>query len=169
MSLHIFAAIMTIEEAIQQKSFSDEVEKTVVNLLYTGNWVHAVNSAVLKKHNLTTQQYNVMRILKGHYPNPSQVSSISERMLDKMSNASRLVEKLRQKGLVVRTNCEVDRRQVDVSLTPKGLELLELANHSVKEAFEAFRILSPQESETLNQLLDKLRSCGSNFEKSNHQ
>lgn len=157
---------MKIEEAIQQKSFADDVEKTVVNLLYTGNWVHAVNASVLKEHGLTTQQYNVLRILKGRHPEPSPVSSISERMLDKMSNASRLVEKLRQKGLVNRTISREDRRQVDIQLTSDGIELLNRANQSMQIALEVFRNLTPQESKTLNQLLDKLRSSGAKIEKS---
>lgn len=154
---------MRIEEAIKQKKFNSEVEKLVVNLIYTGNWVIGINAKALKQLGLTTQQYNVMRILKGQHPNPSPVSLVNERMLDKMSNASRLIEKLRQKGLVDRTTCPNDRRQVDVKLTKNGLALLDEANSEIKEAHSTLQSLSNDEAKTLNGLLDKLRTNGANF------
>lgn len=149
---------MNIEQAIHQTSFRSETEKMVVNLIYTGNWILGINAKALKPLGLTTQQYNVLRILKGQYPEPAPVSLVSERMLDKMSNASRLIEKLRQKNLVERTVCKHDRRQVDVKLTEQGISVLEEANKNVGKAAEAFQQLSQQEAATLNTLLDKLRS-----------
>lgn len=154
---------MKIEEAIKQKKFNSEIEKLVVNLIYTGNWVIGVNAGALKPLGLTTQQYNVMRILKGQHPNPSPVSLVNERMLDKMSNASRLIEKLRQKGLVDRTTCPNDRRQVDVILTEKGLNLLNEADAEMKNAHSSIQSLSNAEAAALNDLLDKLRTNGSDF------
>lgn len=154
---------MKIEEAIKQKKFNSEIEKLVVNLIYTGNWVIGINAKALKSLGLTTQQYNVMRILKGQHPKPAPVSLVNERMLDKMSNASRLIEKLRQKGLVDRTTCANDRRQVDVNLTEKGLALLKVANAAMKDAHSTIESLSNAEAKTLNDLLDKLRTTGSKF------
>ncbi len=155
---------MKIEEAIKQKSFGSEIEKMVINLIYTGNWILANNAQALKPFGLTTQQYNVLRILKGQHPKPAAVSLVNERMLDKMSNASRLVEKLRQKGLVDRSTCPKDRRQVDVQLTDKGLKLLEEATETLKSASENYHSLSEDEANTLNRLLDKLRNTGTKIE-----
>lgn len=155
---------MKIEEAIKQKNFGSEVEKMVVNLIYTGNWILNINAQALKPTSLTTQQFNVLRILKGQHPKPAAISLVNERMLDKMSNASRLVEKLRQKGLVERTPCSDDRRQVDVRLTDQGLAALTEANAAIHNASKKFNGLSEKEVATLNNLLDKLRTNGANID-----
>lgn len=155
---------MKIEDAIKQKNFGSEVEKMVVNLIYTGNWILNTNAQALKPMGLTTHQFNVLRILKGQHPNPAAISLVNERMLDKMSNASRLVEKLRQKGLVERTPCPEDRRQVDVKLTKKGLDVLKEANTCIQKASAKFDGLSKKEVTSLNNLLDKLRTNGSNID-----
>lgn len=149
---------MKIEEAIKQKHFGSEVQKMIVNLIYTGNWIISTNARALKPLGLTTQQYNVLRILKGQHPNPAPVSLLNERMLDKMSNASRLVEKLRQKELVDRTTCPNDRRQVDIKLTAKGLLILDKANEAVQSSSEIFKNLNEDEARLMNELLDKLRT-----------
>ena len=91
---------MELEKAIKQKHFKSEYEKAIVNVLYTGNWAYALNKKALKIYDLSPEQYNVLRILRGQYPKPASVMLINERMLDKMSNVSRLVEKLRKKELV---------------------------------------------------------------------
>lgn len=148
---------MKLEEEISQKKFRNEYHKAAVNIIYTFNWLTAFHQDSLKKHGITMQQYNILRILRGQHPRPATVKLIRERMLDKMSDASRLVEKLRVKGLVERTLCPTDRRQVDVSITQKGLDLLE---HTDKEndKFDQFMSnLSESETKTLNELLDKLR------------
>lgn len=155
---------MKIEDAIKQKNFGSEVEKMVVNLIYTGNWILNTNAQALKPLGLTTQQFNVLRILKGQHPKPAAIGLVNERMLDKMSNASRLVEKLRKKGLVERTPCPEDRRQVDVKLTAEGLAVLNEANAQILNASKKFNALSPKEITTLNELLDKLRTNGANID-----
>jgi DNA-binding MarR family transcriptional regulator len=152
---------MKIEEAIKQTDFGSEEQKMVVNLIYTGNWILGINAKALKPLGLTTQQFNVLRILKGQHPKPAPVSLVNERMLDKMSNASRLVEKLRQKGLVERSICPEDRRQVDVLLTKAGIDLLQKANAAIKTASKKFDGLSEKEVQQVNYLLDKLRTNGS--------
>jgi DNA-binding MarR family transcriptional regulator len=148
---------MELEKEIQQSKFHSDVQKMIVNLLYTASWVSHQHSELLKPYGLTIQQYNVLRILRGQHPNPATVHLIQERMLDKMSNASRLVEKLRQKGYVERRQCPNDRRAVDILITPQGLALLEKLDVAMKTWEANFTTLDTSEIKTLNQLLDKLR------------
>ncbi|WKN29824.1 MarR family transcriptional regulator [Porifericola rhodea] len=147
---------MKLEEEIKQKKFASEHHKVIVNLMYTGNWVYSINKSFLKQYNLSPEQYNVLRILRGQYPNPSSVMLLNERMLDKMSNVSRIVEKLRLKHLLTRKECPADRRQVDITITEEGLKLLEKID--VSEFNEhAAKNLSEEEAAQLNHLLDKAR------------
>ena len=135
---------MRLEDEIKQKKFKDEYHKLVVNLIYTGNWAKQVNVVLLKKHNLTSQQFNILRILRGQYPGPASVNLLIDRMLDKMSNASRLVEKLRQKKLVERRENDADR-QADVLITKKGLELLEEIDKELEVIDNTFRTITEEE------------------------
>ena len=112
---------------------------------------------MLKPHDLSPEQYNVLRILRGQNGVPTTVSSIQDRMLNKMSNASRLVEKLKTKDLVRRDECPTDRRQVDILITEKGLQLLAVLEKQVDESHKSFLHLSEEEVIQLNDLLDKLR------------
>ena len=113
---------------------------------------------ILKPFDLTAQQYNVLRILRGQYPNPITVNGIIDRMLDKMSNASRLVDKLLAKELATRCDNKEDRRACDVRITEKGLEVLKEID-VLQESWEtSFSNLTPEEAETLSGLLDKLRN-----------
>ena len=148
---------MKIEEEIKQNPFKDRYTKAVVNLLFTQSYLVSRQSKIFKPHDLSPEQYNVLRILRGQFPNPTTVSSIQERMLNKMSNASRLVEKLKQKGMVERTECPNDRRQVDILITKRGLELLKLLDDEVKKFNAEIIHLNDEEVEQLNVLLDKLR------------
>ncbi len=112
----------------------------------------------LKPHGVTLQQYNVLRILRGQYPNPVKVSDITERMLDKMSNASRLVDKLLLKQLAERTECPSDRRAVDVVITQKGLDLLKMLDECQAGWEDGLKErLSEEEAVVISELLDKLR------------
>ncbi|MEX2592060.1 MAG: MarR family transcriptional regulator [Anditalea sp.] len=149
---------MTVEEAIKLKIWSDPYSKAVVNLLYTHSYIVSEQNKLFKPHGISPEQYNVLRILRGQHTNPISVSSIQEGMLNKMSNASRLVEKLKQKGLVVRKECPSDRRQVDVSITPMGLKLLASLENEVKQFNRQTIHLKLGEVKTLNDLLDGLRS-----------
>lgn len=128
-----------------------------INLTYTHNWLNAHYSAMFRTSDITMQQFNVLRILRGQYPNPCSVKLIKERMLDRMSDASRIVDKLKAKELVDRRECPVDRRSVDILITDKGLELLKSMD-SIDENFKGvFKTLTDEEMKTLNHLLDKLR------------
>jgi DNA-binding MarR family transcriptional regulator len=129
----------------------------VVNLLYTQSYLVTAQQSLFKPHDLSPEQYNVLRILRGQNGVPTTVSSIQDRMLNKMSNASRLVEKLKLKDLVKREECPSDRRQVDVLITEKGLELLKQLEIQVEEGNRQFVNLTELEANQLNDLLDKLR------------
>ncbi len=148
---------MQIEKEIKQKSFKNEYHKLTVNLMFTGSWLNVKNHDYLKPYGITIQQYNILRILRGQHPKPTTVSLLIDRMLDKMSNVSRLVEKLRIKGLVNRRECEKDRRAVDVLITDNGLALLKEIEKHEQDWEESFHTLTPQEAHQLNKLLDKLR------------
>ncbi|TDQ14780.1 DNA-binding MarR family transcriptional regulator [Algoriphagus boseongensis] len=146
-----------IEEAIQQKEFKDPFNKAVVNLMFTHSYLVTAQNSLFKPHDLSPEQYNVLRILRGQNGEPTTVSSIQDRMLNKMSNASRLVEKLKQKGLVKREECPSDRRQVDIVITEKGMDLLKTLEKQVENSNSHIIQLSPEEAVQLNDLLDKLR------------
>lgn len=148
---------MKIEDAIQQKEFKDPYNKLVVNLLYTHSYLVTAQNSLFKPHEISPEQYNVLRILRGQNGVPTTVSSIQDRMLNKMSNASRLVEKLKTKGLVKREECPNDRRQVDVMITERGLELLSVLQALVENGNKSFVHLNLEEVNQLNDLLDKMR------------
>tara|TARA_B100001109_G_C18864333_1_gene476046 strand:- start:3590 stop:4039 length:450 start_codon:yes stop_codon:yes gene_type:complete len=148
---------MKIEEEIKQNQFKSEYQKLVINQLFTGKWVADIISSHLKPFGVTSQQYNVLRILRGQHPNAVAVNMITVRMIDKMSNVSRLVDKLNQKGLVIRKVNYSDRRQMDISITDKGLKLLEELEPIQIKIQSAFMNLTEKEAQQLNNLLDKLR------------
>jgi len=148
---------MKLEDEIAQRKFRNERHKVAVNILYTYGWLSALHTKIFKEHGITTQQFNVLRILRGQHPEPTTIKHIKNRMLDKMSDASRIVEKLRQKGLVVRHISDHDRRHVDVFITKKGLRVLANLDKRDKEFENHSSRLSDKETTQLNMLLDKLR------------
>jgi DNA-binding MarR family transcriptional regulator len=147
----------TIEEAIKQKKFKSARQKAHVNVLYTGSYINSVNNSLLKPFGISPQQFNILRILKGQHPNAASVKTLTERMLDKTSNASRLVDKLLEKALVIRTTCPNDRRQVDVMITESGIQLLDKANKVIAGQYIS-EDFSEEDAEQLSYLLDKLRA-----------
>ena len=148
---------MKLEEEISQKSFKSDYHKATINLIYTYNWLVNYQIDLLKPYGITLQQFNILRILRGQYPNPTSIKIIKDRMLDKMSDASRIVEKLRLKNLVDRKVCPHERRKVDVLITQSGLDLLkEIDNHD-DEVIAKISSLSETEVMQLNELLDKMR------------
>jgi DNA-binding MarR family transcriptional regulator len=148
---------MSLEQDIQQEKFNNDFEKAAVNILFTGSWLHNINSARLKIHDITPEQFNVLRILRGSHPKALRLADITCRMLDKNSNATRLVEKLRQKGLVNREICENNRRQVDISITDKGLKTLKQIDDDQSDWIATLKNISKTEAQELNRILDKLR------------
>lgn len=149
---------MSLEDDIQQEKFLNEHEKAAVNILFTGSWLHNINSSRLRQHDITPEQFNVLRILRGSHPKPMMLADITCRMIDKNSNATRLVEKLRQKDLVKREICESNRRQVDISITEKGLAVLKNIDTEESLWLATFKNISKTEASELNRILDKLRA-----------
>jgi len=148
---------MKLEDEIFQKKFKNEYHKAVVNLIFTYNWMRDFQVNTLKPFDITMQQFNILRILRGQHPNPANIKLIRERMLDKMSDCSRIVEKLRIKGLIERTTCETDRRHVDVVITDKGLKVLSKLDKYNDQVESHLSSLTNKEVTELNRLLDKLR------------
>lgn len=148
---------MKLEDEIQQKKFKNDTQKLAINLIYTTNWLNTFYLANFKNSDITLQQYNVLRILRGQHPNPCSIKLIKERMLDRMSDASRIVDKLMAKALLVRNECPVDRRSVDIIITDKGLDLLKEMDVIDEESKKIFKSLTKEDILQLNNLLDKLR------------
>jgi DNA-binding MarR family transcriptional regulator len=148
----------SIEQEIQQTVFKSINQKVLLNLVYTANWIKASQVRIFKQFGISAEQFNVLRILRGQKGNAIGVNKIQERMLDKNSNASRLIDKLNEKELVDRVGCKNDRRQVEVFITEKGLDLLASLDELVALQEENAINLSHKESEILNELLNKLRT-----------
>lgn len=149
---------MGLEEDVKQAKFTNEHQKVMVNILYTSSWLNNRNTAYFKKFNISPEQFNVLRILRGSHPNPMRLADIAERMIEKSSNCTRLVEKLRLKELVDRQLCESNRRQVDISITTKGLKTLSDIDEEYDQWLSIQNSISKAEAIELNRLLDKLRS-----------
>jgi DNA-binding MarR family transcriptional regulator len=148
---------MLLEEEIQQKSFKSPEQKLAVNLLFTNNWLNNHYATFFKGLDLTVQQYNVLRILRGQYPNYCNLKLIKERMLDKMSDCSRIVDKLVSKKYVVRKECPNDRRSVNLIISDTGLAILKELDFIDEASKEIFKNLSGKQVDQLNSLLDTLR------------
>lgn len=148
---------MGIEEDIFQSKFRNEYQKGVVNLIFTYNWMNERMKAIFDREDITGQQFNILRILRGA-GKPISTLQIRQRMLDKMSDTSRIVDRLVLKGLVKKNVCPTDKRLVDVVITDKGRKLLEKFDEYQHELDAVFGSLSATEVKTLNSLLDKIRS-----------
>ena len=149
---------MSIETDIKQKKFRSPYQRLGLNLVYTSNWIQYQQMEIFREHDITSQQFNVLRILRGQHPNPIKVSDIAERMLDKNSNTSRLIDKLLVKKLVDRKSCPNDRRAVDVIITETGLELLKSLDPEIEEWENTLARITPEEADMISSLLDKLRN-----------
>lgn len=148
---------MRLEDEIKQKSFKSEYLKLAVNILFTHGWLVSHQKKIFEVHDITTTQYNILRILRGQYPNPMSINLLKDRMLDKMSDTSRLVERLRVKGYLDRKVCPNDRRKSDVKITSEGLKALDELDYLDEEIKKSISTISEKEAKTLNDLLDKMR------------
>ncbi len=151
---------MRLEDEIKQPTFKNEGQKAHINLVFTAGWLSGRQAAAFRPYGLTLPQFNVLRILRGQHPKPATVALLIERMLDKTSNASRIVDKLEEKKLVTRTVCLANRRAVDICITESGLRLLRQIDDdgSADPSRNGFSQLSEEELHLLNQLLDKIRA-----------
>ncbi|MFN4892678.1 MAG: MarR family winged helix-turn-helix transcriptional regulator [Bacteroidota bacterium] len=148
---------MSLEQDIQQSKFRNEHQKAVVNLLFTVSWLKEQTKAIFDPEDITPQQFNILRILRGSHPKPLSTQAIRDRMVEKMSDTSRIVDRLIVKGLVKKVTCESDRRLVDVQITDKGRKLLERFDLKENEMDEIVKGLNEAEAKELNHLLDKIR------------
>ena len=148
---------MGIEQDIQQTSFRNEFQKMGINLLFTANWLNEQIGKILSEEGVTQQQYNILRILRGS-ATPLSTLKIRERMLDKMSDTSRIVDRLIAKELVVKNTCEKDKRLVDITLCPKGLDLVDQLDQFNDRIDALLKGINATEAATLNQILDKIRT-----------
>ncbi len=149
---------MGIDQDIQQTKFKSEHQKAGVNLIYTFNWMTEKSKEIFAPEDITPQQFNILRILRGSLPKPLSTLQIRERMLDKMSDTSRIVDRLIAKGLVKKATCKLDRRLVDVMITDKGKKTLERLDERQDELDNILNRLSKKEAVILSDLLDKIRS-----------
>ncbi|WP_187262150.1 MarR family winged helix-turn-helix transcriptional regulator [Pontibacter beigongshangensis] len=148
---------MRIEDELHQNDFQDDYRRLLANLLFTNNWVNQQVMPFFKELDLTLQQHNVLTILRGRHPEPVCFGEIQERMADRNSNVTRLVDKLIEKGHVTRIICPDNRRMIEVRITGTGLEKLRQVDESFPLLLERFHTLSQQEAVQASQLLDKLR------------
>lgn len=148
---------MSLEQDIRQKTFRSEFHKALLNLIYTHNVLINSSAGFFKSYGITRQQYNVLRILRGQQPAGATIQMIRERMLDKMSDASRIVERLRAKRLAARQPNAEDRRTVKITITEEGTSLLDAMEASIENLEKGVRNLTEEEARQLNGLLDRIR------------
>lgn len=148
---------MGIETDIQQQNFKNEYQKAMVNLIYTSNWVNDRTKVFFDRQDITPQQFNILRILRGA-SKPLSTIQIRTRMLDKMSDTSRMVDRLLKKGLILKTVSLIDKRLVDVTITETGKQVLQKLDSREDEMLNIMKGISEDEAVLLNKLLDKLRS-----------
>lgn len=148
---------MQLQKETKTSKFENIHQQAIVNVLYTFSWCNDKMKQVVMPYDITTQQFNILRILRGQYPRPSTINLLKSRMLDKMCDASRIVERLIQKELVAKAVNSADKRAVDILISDKGLALLKKMDAEVDIASIVSANLSIQEAEVLNELLDKMR------------
>jgi DNA-binding MarR family transcriptional regulator len=148
---------MKLEDVIKSNKFGSEKQKAAINVLYTGYWLRSGYSSSLKKEDLTLEQYNVLRILRGRHPEQMCVKDIAGRIIEKSSNVPRIIDRLVVKKLARRTTSKEDKRETLVSLTDKGISVLEKANLLTAEVTDGISHLTEDDAKTLNELLEKMR------------
>lgn len=149
---------MKLEEAIKTNKFNDERHKATVNVLYTAYWLRNLFTKALKEHDLTLEQHNVLRILKGSHPSELCVKDIASRILEKSSNVPRIIDRLVLKKLVKRTQSKEDKRETHISLTEKGITTIDGARKSIEYVTREFVGIDEEESRIVNDLLEKIRT-----------
>lgn len=149
--------IVSIEDEIKQPRFAELAEKALVNLIYTTNFFEARAEQLLKSYELTPQQYNILRILRGQQGQAISLLEVKSRMLDRNPDVSRIVDRMVRKGLVDRQICPTDRRQADLTITAHGLELLSRIDPHISSGYDTLRELKDSDLERLSQLLDRAR------------
>ncbi len=157
MYIHIFVLYMKLEQAIQSTKFKNEVQKASLNVLYTAWWLKSLVSKELKEFGLTHEQYNVLRILKGKYPDQMCVRDIAQRMIEQNSNVPRIIDRLEIKKLVKRSTSLEDKRETVITLTQAGIVILDSTTVVLNATYSNEITISEVEANTLNTLLERLR------------
>jgi len=147
---------MKIEEEIKQQKFRSPQQKAVINTIYTANWIQGRLQETFKLFNITLQQFNILRILRGQHPNSISATELKSRMLDKNSDVSRLLDRLLAKKIITKRTCPDDKRAADINLTEEGLELLRSIDKK-QQQIDSILLLSEEEAVQLSELLDKCR------------
>lgn len=151
---------MKIEEAIKQtKPFKSEFQKLMINIQLTGSYLNTSFAQFLKPFDLSPHQFNVLRILKGKYPDGYCNQEITSRMIDKSSNSTRIVDKLLEKKLITRTEHKSDRRLVDIKITKNGLDLLEEIDSTPNPMQSVAKRFNEEKAKLINEWLDELRGA----------
>ena len=150
---------MSIEKDIQQQKFINARQKAMLNVMFSYGWIMEHIKKKLAKEDVTHQQYNILRILRGSMPKPLSTLQIRERMLDKMSDTSRIVDRLIVKQLAKKVICPTDRRLVDITITEKGQNLLKKIDAEANFIEDIMANLTEEEATQLSSLLDKMRSA----------
>ncbi|WEK20584.1 MAG: MarR family transcriptional regulator [Candidatus Pedobacter colombiensis] len=148
---------MELQKETKTSRFESIHQKVVVNVLFTYGWCNDQLKQVVSPYDITIQQFNILRILRGQYPNPSTINLLRSRLLDKMSDASRIVDRLVQKELALKEMNPDDKRAVDILISQKGLALLKQMDGEIDLSAMTASNLTPGEAEMLNVLLDKMR------------
>lgn len=150
---------MGIQEEIKQnKPFESEFHKLAINIQFTSSWLNTEFQKVLKPYDLTTHQFNVLRILKGQYPNSYCNQEITARMVDRSSNSTRIVDKLLAKNLITRTEHPHDRRQVDIRINENGIQILDSIEKATADFRKKMLAFNTEKARLMNEWLDELRS-----------
>ena len=147
---------MSLEKDINQTKFRTEHQKVMINIIYTYNWMNEKLKNFFEKEDITPQQFNILRILRGA-ATPISTSQIRQRMLDKMSDTSRIVDRLITKGFAKKITCQGDKRKVDVTITAKGKKLLEKLDAFELTMDAVAGALTEADAKSMNKLLDKMR------------
>lgn len=148
---------MKLEQAIKSNKFKSEAHKAGLNILYTAWWLKTIMSKELKEYGLTHEQYNVLRILKGKYPEQICVREVACRMIEKNSNVPRIIDRLELKKLVKRSTSAADKRETVITLTQAGINILELSTGRINILFDNTIAMDETSAAQLNVLLEKVR------------
>lgn len=148
---------MKIEDEIKQAKFRDPIQKVAINLLFTANWLFSRQQEYFKAFGITSQQFNILRILRGQDGKSISGVDIKSRMLDKNSDIPRLLDRLLKKGLISKVPNANDKRATDITITTEGLQLLKNIDKSFDENEKKVLQLTDEEARQLSDLLDKAR------------
>ena len=155
--VYTYICVVKLEQAIKSTKFKSEMQKAGLNILYTAWWLKTIMSKELKEYGLTHEQYNVLRILKGKHPEQMCVRDIASRMIEKNSNVPRIIDRLELKKLAKRSTSAMDKRETVITITPAGINMLDITTQKIDTLFENTVSIDAQAAGELNGLLEKLR------------